>query len=348
MEILETLKELVSIPSPPGQEERIQQYLAQRLIELEFDLQFQEVFPKRENIIARRGKGELLLCTHADTFPAYTHTHPYLPRIQGGNLIGRGAVDAKGQIAALLEAVKLSKGDCAIALVVDEENEGKGSEILEVEAKAAVVLEPTNLDIAIAEAGAIEVDIEVEGKGVHGAMPERGENAILKALEIYERIKNLPFSRQRHALFPKSWVNLGLIEGGCDVGVVPEKCKIRLDVAILPGVDVEEAIKQMKGLIEGEGASLKILDISPPFSISESEKIARTLSKAFKEVTQREPRLCGMRSWTDAQNLMAKGIPTAIFGAGNLANAHSSHESISLKDLETMAKILARLIDLWT
>lgn len=254
-------------------------------------------------------------------------------------------MDAKGQIAALLEAVKFSKRDCVIALVVDEENEGKSSEILEVEVEAAVVLEPTNLDIAIAEAGAVEVEIEVKGKGVHAATPDRGK-CHTKALEIYERIKTLPFLRQRHALLPKSWVNLGVIEGGCDVGMVPEKCKIQLDVVILPGVDVEEAIKQIKGLTEGEGASLKILDISPPFSVEQSEKIVRTLSKAFKEVTQREPRFCGMRSWTDAENLMAKGIPTLIFGAGDLAHAHSSHESISIKDLETMAKILAHLIDL--
>lgn len=240
----------------------------------------------------------------------------------------------------------MSRGDCIIVLVIDEENEGKGSEILEVEAEGAVVLEPTNLNIAIAEAGSIELEITTKGKATHSATPEKGDNAILKALEIYERIKNLPFLRQRHDLFPKSWVNLGVIEGGCDVGMVPEKCKIQLDVVILPGVDVEEAIKQIKGLTE-EGASLKILDISPPFSVEQSEKIVRTLSKAFKEVTQREPKFCGMRSWTDAQNLMAKGIPTIIFGAGDLAQAHSSHESISLKDLETMTKALARLIDTW-
>jgi acetylornithine deacetylase/succinyl-diaminopimelate desuccinylase len=344
VEITDLLEELITRPTPSGEESRLLSFLKEFLKEAGFILREEEVFPKRANLIGERGEGGPLICTHIDTFPALDHPHPYTLKWEGEVVFGRGVVDAKGQIAALLKALSLTDSPCQVAFTVDEEKGGKGSEALNLNPPFAVVLEPTELNIAVAEAGSLEVKVEVWGKEAHIDCPEEGENAIHRVFEIFGKLKLLPFMQRRHKFFKRSWANIALIKGGKDVGVLPDGCEALIEASILPSVKTFEAVSQVESLMVQEGAFHEILDISPPFEINPSEKVVRKLINAGSKVLSTKPRLMGFPSWTDAQNLAAKGIPSVVFGAGSLSSAHTKEEKVSLSELELLTQILVEFL----
>ena len=325
----------------------MQVFLQTVLKDLGFRCELQEVLPGRPNLIARRGGGGPLFVTHSDTFGPSDHPHPLELRAEGDMLYGRGALDAKGQIAALLKALSLSDAPCTVALTVDEENMGRGSEALRLPAEAAVVLEPTDLRIATAEAGFVEAEFEVRGQAAHCSLPESGRNAILAAYDVFEQMTRLPFMQASHPLFPAPWANLGLIQGGAGLNVVAQSCTMQVDFGVLPGVELEDAVTQIRRLSEQLSIRLRVLDLAPPFETPADSPVANALAEAIRSATGQAARLVGMRSWTDAENLVKQGIPTIVYGAGDLGIAHSSREAVSLADLETMAKTLAEFIDTW-
>lgn len=343
-EILNWLRKLISIPSPSGEEGRLGKEIGEFLKKIGFKVEFQEVFPARENVIGRRGESGLLLCTHLDTIPPFDHPTPYELRIEYDKAIGRGAVDTKGQLASLLVALSHSSAPCQVALTVDEEKEGRGSAILKVEAENAIVLEPTDLQIAISQAGALEYELEIRGKSAHSATPEYGENAILKAISLFNELYSLSFMRATHPLFPPPSINLALIEGGVEPTVVPPLCKMQIDIQILPSVNIEEAKKEVEDFFVSRGVSFSLLDIAPPYELKEMPKVGRLLDKFLKK-EGRESAPVGMRSWTDAENLYRKGIPSIVYGAGELGIAHSAREWVRLDDLEFLTYSLIWVLE---
>ncbi len=348
MELISILSDLIAIPSHLY-EEPVQVYLRQRLEELGFRTRFQEVSPGRPNLVASRGEppGRLLLCTHADTFPPYGMRRPFLLRQRKGVLHGRGVVDAKGQIAALLVALSASRASCQVAITVDEERSGRGSAELDVEADEAIVLEPTGLELAVAQAGFLEVVLGVPGAPSHGAVPEAGVNAIKRAMEFHDHLLGLAFLRARHPLFPEAWTNLGAIRGGLNPNVVPGSCHMRLDLAVLPGVSIEDAEAELAAWAIEHGLAVKVIDRAPPFESPPTMRAIDAITRAVQQVDGRDVPLTGMRSWTDAEPLVKRGIPSVVFGAGELSVAHSRAERVSLDELHRLARVLAHAIDSW-
>ncbi|MBC7188864.1 M20/M25/M40 family metallo-hydrolase [Candidatus Aerophobetes bacterium] len=339
--VLEVLKILVETPTPTGEEERLHGFLSSFLEKAGFKVHIQKVPGSFSNLIAKRGKSSFLVCTHLDTYPPFDHPQPYRMRRCGEVVVGRGVVDPKGQIACLLVAIEMSDAPCQVAFTSGEEEEALGSRFLEVEAEEAVVLEPTDLVVCLSQAGAIEIEVEVEGKAVHGSCPWEGENAVLKAFEIYRRLEELSFLKKVHPHFPRGgWINLGKIEGGKDVMVVPYRCSFQADIGVVPGTDVEQALIEIKKVVEEEGGNLKLKDISSPFEIKPHLRSLELLESCFKKVAGKTFSIGGMPSWTDAENFWKKKIPCLIFGAGKLSSAHSNFESISLKELETFTLLL--------
>lgn len=346
MEILSILTDLVGYETH-NNEMAMQLHVQGILRDLGFRTELQEVLPGRPNLIAQRGQGGPLFVTHSDTFPFYDHPHPLVIKSEGDQIYGRGVLDAKGQVAALLKALSNSNGPCAVALTVDEESMGRGSEALALSADGAVVLEPTNLSVAVAEAGFVETEFDLRGEAAHSSLPEAGRNAILLALDLYEKAKALPFMQATHPLFPTPWINIGTLRGGTGPNVVAESCTIQIDLAILPGVELETAVAQIRRLSDSFEAQLRVLDLAPAFETPLTERVVGRLLGAVQSATNQPARITGMRSWTDAENLVDQGIPTIIYGAGDLAVAHSNREVVSLTDLETMARTLAAFIDSW-
>jgi len=346
--IVKVLQELVETPTPTGGEEKLHKFLSLFLQKAGFDIEIQKIPKYSPNLIGKRGKGKLLFCTHIDTYPAFSHPDPYRLKIKGENLIGRGVVDPKGQIASLLVALENTKTPCKVVFTSGEEEEALGSKLFDEKVQEGIVLEPTDLSLCLFQAGAIEIEVNVEGKAVHGSVPYEGKNAIIKAFKIYQEFEKMTFLKRAHPFFPQGgWINLGKIEGGENTMVVPYQCRFQADIGIIPGVSIDEAIRQVEDVVAKAGAKVNFIDISQPIEISPHLRIVKLVKEAFKEITGMEPRIGGMPSWTDAENLFQKGIQCPIFGAGKLSVAHSNYEYISLKELEIFSKVLIRLLCLW-
>lgn len=341
--------ELLRFPTVTGREELCAEYLAAELKKAGMAVREQPVLGAGANILASRGEGGPWIVTHLDVYPPFDHPDPFQPRLDGDWIVGRGAVDTKGQIAALLAALHQTEEPVQVALVVDEEELGRGSEALEVPkgGTGAVVLEPTNLQIAIAEAGSVGLEVLVRGKPAHGTTPWAGESAIERAFFLYRRLLSAPFMSHRHPLFPKgAWVNLGRIEGGYDTMIVPPHCRMELDLGFAPGLSAEEVIRQTEEAM-AEAERIFITDAWEPWETAEDAEVVRVLQRAYETAVGQRAQFTGMPSWTDAANIVRKGIPAVVFGAGDLAVAHTWHEAVRITELEALAQVLAALIRLW-
>ncbi len=341
--------DLVRFPTVTGREELCAAYLAEELEKLGMTVSEQPVLGAGVNILASRGEGGPWLVTHLDVYPPFEHPDPFQPRLEGEAIVGRGAVDAKGQVAAILAALQNTSHPVQVAFVVDEEELGRGSEALEVPQKieGAVILEPTNLQIAIAEAGSVGLEVLVRGKPAHGTTPWAGESAIERAFLIYQRLLSAPFMLRQHPLFPRgAWVNLGRIEGGYDTMVVPPHCRMEMDLGFAPGLSAREVIRQTEEAM-AEAERIFITDAWEPWETEKEAKVVRALAEAFARAMGRPAAFVGMPSWTDAANIVRKGVPPVVFGAGDLAVAHTWHEAVRLSELVALAEVLAALIHLW-
>lgn len=343
MRISEIINKLISIDSVSGNEREIQEWIKNYLEERGFKVKLEEVLPQRPNLYAQRGESRILFVSHADTVPAWEHPNAFAPLEKGDLVYGRGAVDTKGQIASLLKAVDECDYPCEIAIFVDEEKEGTGSKAFNPPKKydCAIVLEPTELKVAMGEMGGISLEIEVKGRFAHGSTPCAGRNAIEEAFELFKRIKDIALSQKDEHSFLKPWINLGKIEGGRDSYVVPDYCKLTLEISILPGNKATDIFEKMQPLLEGKNYNLK--DLDEPIKIDEESYSFRVVSLAYKKLGIKLEKTF-FPSWSDAHNLSAKGIPCILLGAGKLELAHTPYEFVNLKELENLKEIIKAIL----
>ena len=342
--IKELLGSLIEIPSPTGEEGPFQEYLKGLLEGLGLECFLQEILPSRPNLIAWRGRTPLLICTHSDTIPAQS----YELTEEGPYLKGRGVLDAKGQISALVVAIESTDAPVALAFTVDEEEGGAGGEGLWIPPwiSMAIVLEPTGLRIATAQMGAIELEVEIAGKEAHGSCSDMGENAIEKSIKLINSLKSLPFLGKAHKLLGPSEVVPLWIEGGDkDLYIIPGKARLRVDIRIIPPLNPELLLDEIITVIK-EFGSARIIDIKPPFETRPESNITSLLRSACKEVLGESQPLVGMPSWTDADPLHRKGLEVALLGAGDLHLAHTSSEMVKIRDLSVLSDILKRCIEM--
>ena len=344
-EIIQLLLTLLSIPSPSGEEMPLLQWIETYLYNCDFKTYWQKVTDNRANLCAYRGHPQYLIATHVDTVPAWGHPYAFLPKIEGGKIWGRGAIDTKGQLAALLKAIKETDASCAIALFIDEEEEGLGSEkyIPPFSFKGAVVLEPTNLSLAIAEAGNIELYLKIKGKAAHGALFGRGKNAIEVFCDFYQRLKLLPDLQYSHSFFKYSGINIGRIKGGIDCQLVAEDCEAEIDIPVLPGNDLEKVWQEIKTLLNEFPLTWELKSFDAPWEISPQEQVVKRLVECIE--AEMFVSFSGMNAWTDAANLFKKGIPSVVFGVGDLALAHTADEHVDIEEVLKLSRILKRFLE---
>lgn len=351
--IIQELSRLVAIRSESGREQEILNYLEARLEAIGFIPFRQRVINDRYNLIwAPRLSPKLLISAHVDTVSDFGHPGMYSPRIEGGRLYGRGSVDTKAGIAALIIALELARenginaADFAVAFTVDEEQEGLGSKVLPeiMQAEGAVVLEPTELTVCTAEAGSIEVRLEITGSAAHGGDFESGENPILRAVSLIDSFRDLSFISGYHPHIGSGGFNLMEIKGGSNALAVPDRCELFVDFRVLPGQDVAEVKSELVCFFGREGVRAEFIDIDPPFEIKEEEPVIRLIKRAYQTALDKPPKLGGIKSWTDAANLVSGGIPSVVFGPGKLAVAHTPSENVELSEVAAAAKVLYQLI----
>lgn len=346
--LLQRLRKLVALASAGGREERVQSYLEATLQVFGFETQRQEVAPGRWNLYARRGASLFLIATHADTVPRWGHPDGFRLRLRGGMVSGRGVVDTKGQIAALLEACAEEEIPACLAFFVDEEGLGSGSELFQWpwpdRLAGAVVLEPTGLRLATAQAGSFELEVRVKGKAWHGASFRESDNAILRAAELIAHIRALPFWTSTDPRFGRLGITVGRIRGGRDVQVIPDCCEFQIDLPILPEHGLDQVRDAVLRILEAAGASYAVHHHEPPFETGEDEAVVRVLREAHQRVMGRTPEIAGFSAWTDAANLARKGLPSVVYGAGELALAHSPEEAVRLSDLIDLRDVLREFL----
>jgi acetylornithine deacetylase/succinyl-diaminopimelate desuccinylase-like protein len=279
------------------------------------------------------------------------------PREKGGRLFGRGACDTKGSIAAMLTALldvtnsaqRPKQTAIIFAALVDEENAQQGSRALVLEkfkADLAVVGEPTQLQVVTAHKGDLWLRLETSGKNAHGARPELGRNAVhemARIVDLLETTYAATLRRRCHPLLRHPTVNVGSIRGGTQPNIVPAQCEISVDRRTIPGETEAGIRREIKSLLMKRGLKAKLINTKDapcvPLETDEQLPLVRQL---FSAAGQKNP--VGVDFFCDAAVLAGGGIPSVVFGPGDIAQAHTADEWISLRSLDRATAVLTRFL----
>jgi acetylornithine deacetylase len=315
-----------------------------------------EETPGRPSVLVRaRGSGggrTLLLCGHVDTVNVEGMDAPFAPRLDGDRLYGRGAYDMKAGVAAALIACREASslglaGDVVVACVADEEHASLGVQeaLRAVSADAAIVTEPTELEVVVAHKGFVWAEIAVSGVAAHGSRPHLGVDAIVKMGPVLTALGELDVAlgERTHPLLGRGSVHASVIEGGVELSSYPARCVLGLERRTLPGETAADAEAELSALLDRCRAADPELEatlsmglVRAPFEVDpEAEVVA-----AVRAAAPGEPPIGGASYWADAAFIAAAGIPTVMFGPGG-EGAHAVEEWVSVSDTEVVARTLA-------
>jgi acetylornithine deacetylase/succinyl-diaminopimelate desuccinylase len=298
-------------------------------------------------------------CSHIDVVPAGDRSlwavDPYAAEVRDGHLLGRGACDAKGPIAAALEAVEMLtaagstlSGTLELELVSDEEAMGfQGAGFLVDEGlirpDMAIVGEPTSLEVVLAQRGACWMRIITRGKAAHGSMPKHGRSAIRDMSEIVLRLEET-VPDITHPIVGEPTINVGTIHGGEKVNIVPAGCEIQVDRRTIPGETEESVLASISAAIELAkerfpeiDAVMEVDSFAHPFEVDSGSRVVRELSAAIEYATGAPAVKTGLLASTDARFLAGAGADVVVCGPGDLGVAHTAREFIDLAKLERAA-----------
>ena len=374
-ELVDLLKELVRIPSPnpPGDCRELAQFVAGWLGATGADVEtlHPPEKPEAESVIATLGDGSapvIMLHAHTDTVPVaadearYWSSDPYEPTVENGRLYGKGSIDDKAPLAAMMLAFKKlalfseKRGTLVLVAAAEEETGGQlGTRWLADEGHLPfsdfiVVGEQTDNRIALAHKGVMRATVKAHGRSVHATNPDRGVNAItamarvVLALESYHR----RLSEQRHPLVGTPTCNVGTIQGGSTANAVPDRCTIRLDRRMIPREkpeDVERELKEVIASVDTGAAEVEIGEFL--FSSWFDSDLSTELGQQFFETVKqfKDPGPVGYLPGSDAKHLMdlVKG-DMVIFGPGSYEVAHAFDEHVELSALSECEAILASFL----
>ena len=319
-----------------------------------------ESTPNRPSVVlVARGQGggrTLMLNAHIDTVGVSGMNRPFEARIEGQRLYGRGAYDMKGGLAAcLLTAARAAqlqlRGDVVVTCVADEEAASLGVQdvLREWRADAAIVTEPTGLDVCVAHKGFAWIEVETTGRAAHGSRPDLGVDAITKMGAVLARLENLEArlrERDAHPLLGYASVHASLIHGGQELSSYPQHCALSVERRTLPGETREDVDAEMQQLLaecaqrdpDFKGKA-RVTLVRDPFEVPETEEIVQLVRRHATEALGRAPRVYGETFWMDAAFLAASGIPTVVLGPLG-AGAHAQEEWVDLTSVEECARIL--------
>jgi succinyl-diaminopimelate desuccinylase len=286
----------------------------------------------------------VVLHGHIDVVPA--QAGQFEPRVEGDRLYGRGAYDMKGGLAAMLltTAAMRDQGGVRVRLgiVGDEESEEeveRGSDYL-VDGgflgDFAITGEPTDLHIGVEAKGVLALRVTVEGTAAHGATPWLGENAVLRAIDVFRSIESLPFARHSSELFDRPSINLGRILGGDALNKVPDRCAIDVDIRYLPDQDPAALLEQVEGI---PAAKVEQLFTRPPAVVDRELPYVRALRDAATAHHDGEPMSVGRDGASDAVSFLRVGVPAVEFGPAGEGH-HGPEEWVSVSSLHTYQQTL--------
>jgi len=294
----------------------------------------------------------IVLHGHLDVVPA--RPEQFSPRVEGDRLFGRGAYDMKGGLASMMLAVHdlvgLDKVRVHFVCVADEESEEteqRGSDHL-VErgylGDFAITGEPTDLHIGIQAKGVLAMRLEVSGTAAHGSTPWIGDNAVLKAYDVFRQIESLPFTRESSELFDRPSINLGRIYGGDALNKVPDLCVIDVDVRYLPGQDPAEIKAAIEELPDTHVTKVfhrqpAIVSREDPFVQALGEAISRICAPTSQRLS------VGRDGASDAISFIEAGVPAVECGPVG-GGHHGPEEWVSIRSLGQYREALVEFVTL--
>ena len=362
------LRELVALPSvnqaflpaghPRAGERRVGEFLAALAGRAGLDVDWQPVAPGQANLLVRlssagRVQRRILLAPHLDTVEVADESQ-LIPRIKDGRLYGRGACDTKGSVAAMMTALcdlarsgrRPEATEIVFAGLVDEETSQTGSRKLAASgfaADLAIIGEPTRLRVVTTHKGDVWLRLETRGKAAHGSRPELGRNAVHEMARIVDLLETryaAILRRRRHPRLRHPTINVGTIAGGLQANIVPARCVITIDRRTLPGETDVAVIREIKELLRKNGLRAVFSDAKSgacwPLETDARLPLVRQFLRCAGQAAGD-----GVDYFSDAGVLGRGGIPSIVFGPGDIAQAHTADEWISLAQLERARAIIA-------
>jgi len=369
--IVRTLADLVRInsinpsiaPDGPGEAE-IAAYVTAALRALGLETAVHEPERGRTTAVGTlRGTGggrPLMLNAHADTVGVEGMPEPFSASIRDGKLYGRGAHDMKGSLASCIGAVKALvdagvrlKGDLVIAAVADEEYGSLGTADLigRYRVDAAIVTEPTNLDICLAHKGYIWIEVETVGRAAHGSRFTEGVDANMRMGRFLAELDKLERSlraRPAHPLVGPPSLHAAMVSGGSGLSTYAAACTLKIERRTIPGETEADSVAEIQAIVDRLAAAdptfrakVRPLFARHPFEVSPDAEIVRLLGRAARETLGRQPAFVGDTPWMDSALLADAGIETVVMGPRG-GGEHSIEEWVDLESVIAMAEVLAR------
>lgn len=349
--------------NPPGDETSIIPLLTDVLTDLGAEIEVFTPTPARPSLLATiPGTGpaafrqRLLINGHLDVVPVIEDEWdlpPFSSVIRDGRLYGRGACDMKGGIAAAIEGLRACfdagqapSCDVVLHLVADEETGGRwGTEALlhagAITADAAIVPEPSELQVCVAERGVLLAEITVLGRAAHGSDPAVGRSAIADAARLVGVLQEADFG-VHHPLLGSPTCNVGQINGGTAPNIVASSCVLRVDRRVLPGEDLEQALAALQALVATAGNDIESTVEVIAFAEGSELDAGHPFVGLVRTAADDEPPVRGLYLGTDARFLRNQlNIPTVVYGPGSMTVAHSSNEYVALSELAAAARTFA-------
>lgn len=352
---------MLEIYSPSGRETKLTEFLLSKLKELGYDAKIDAI----GNLIGSIGRGNptILLCSHLDTVPGVIPV-----KIENGFLYGRGAVDAKASLAAMIVAganfaTHNSQGEVLVTGVVDEERNSRGIKHF-VKKKSsihyAIFGEPSGVEnVTIGYKGSLHFKITCQTQSGHSSAPWMYTNAIEKAFEAWKTLKaSLSDKMMGKSPFYSVTASPTKIRGGTDFNIIPGTCEIHIDIRVPPPLKCKDIINEAQHVLQQfhsanpeVNVSLKILDQNEPFETDGKSKLVHALTWAIRETTGKPARLL-RKTGTGDMNILGNQlkIPVVTYGPGDSHLDHAPNEHIAISEVAESIKIyekaLAKLVEL--
>ncbi|HEX8919705.1 MAG TPA: M20 family metallopeptidase, partial [Chloroflexota bacterium] len=361
--VVDLTRELVRFPTvnPPGNERESAEFLGRRMEEMGLEVEVQTIAEQRANVLGRiRGRGEgpsLVLTGHLDVVPpggqAWTRP-PFDAVLEDGRIYGRGSCDMKGGVAAMVAAAATlvrdgfrPQGDIVLACTAGEEAGLQGALVM-VERRSLegagflVVAEPTDLNVYIGEKGVLWLRIFMRGRTAHGSMPWLGANAVSAMAQLIPALEAYPFPFKENILLGKPTLSVNVIEGGNKLNVVPDLCRMDVDLRTVPGQSHADIVAQVQSMANHIARSrhpdlrveVEIDNDQQPLETHRDDALVLATVESVRTVCGRQPQVGGVTFATDAAQLgPAFDIPMVICGPGASTMAHQPDEYIEVDQL---------------
>ncbi len=378
--LISFLQALIRLPSPSSQEGAVVERVAQEMRKVGFPQVF---IDEVGNVVGRIGPGRgkrLLYDAHTDTVGvgdlSSWERDPYGATVEGGILYGRGAVDNKGALAAMVygaaslleDGVELAGDLYLVGSVQEEECEGYALGFLcqQLKPDAVILGEPTNLRISRGQRGRIMLLVTSHGRSCHASTPQLGVNAIYAMNKIVAGIDTLNPQLAAHDLLGPGSIAVTRIEGaGASLNVLPDTCRAYLDRRLTWGEDEALALSQVEEIIEEKGVGAEVETVIydaqshtghrirrrkyfPAWLMEEEHPLVQRAKDSVKRTLGYRPDIITWRFSTNGVATKGElGIPTIGFGPGQEAYCHTKEEQVALEDVIKAARVYAQLaIDL--